>query len=204
MDIKLEFEKDKKGQGTYGATFTIGDYKLKAIKVAASPSCCDRSKDKVAYSYLHPFPYMACAFLPEDMRERAAIVDFIKANSEKIEKEYGLVFEIPQGETTFKGYERECAILGVENGDTKEDIRNKYREKSLQWHPDRWIGKTEGEIKVAEDKFKEISSAYESLNGLNFYGISLYVTDLNAKHMYYLYEDYVKEQKENRINSLRF
>ena len=200
MDIKLTF-----GHQDYSASLKIGDYNLRGIKETCSPSCCDRSNDKVTYSYLHPFPYMATIFLPSDMQERAAIVEFIKGNLDKIEKEYGLVFQnVGEGKSDFKGYEKECELLGVVDGDTKDDIRNKFRELSLKWHPDRWATASDEEKKTAEDKFKEIYPAYEKLTSINFYGCSMTVVDLNAKNLYYLHEDLLNEEKKERINSLRF
>lgn len=197
MDIKLEFNNG------YGVSFTLGDYKLRGIKEAAT-TIGDKSKDKVPYSYSHPFPYMAAIFLPSNKEERMAIYKFISSNREKIEHEYGLVFEFTPKKGDLKDYQKECNILGVDITASSEDVRNKYRESSLKWHPDRWI--TEEEKKIAEDKFKEISSAYEVLRNVDTedVDINMYVTDLNAKKSYQLYESMLVEQRKERIGSLHF
>lgn len=55
-------------------------------------------------------------------------------------------------------------ILGVERDASDEDIKKAYRKLSLQYHPDKQVGKPEEEKKEAEDKFKEISNAYSVLS----------------------------------------
>ena len=199
MDIKLEFNNG------YGAYLILGEYKLMGIKEASSP-IGDKSKDRVPYPYNHPFPYMAAVFLPENKEERMAIYKFISSNREKIEREYGLVFEFIPKKGNLKNYQKECDILGVDITASAEEILSKYRESSLKWHPDRLINATEKERKAAEDKFKEISSAYEVLRNVdsNDVELNMYVTDLNAKKSYQLYESMVVEQRREKINSLHF
>lgn len=51
------------------------------------------------------------------------------------------------------------AILGVERGASKEEIRRAYRKLSKEHHPDRHKGD-----KAAEQKFKEVNEAYEVLS----------------------------------------
>jgi molecular chaperone DnaJ len=43
-------------------------------------------------------------------------------------------------------------------------LKNKYKKLALQWHPDKFSTKTEEERKNAEEKFKEISEAYNTLS----------------------------------------
>ena len=56
------------------------------------------------------------------------------------------------------------SILGVEKTASKADIRKKFRELSLKYHPDKQGNKSEEEKKIAEDKFKEINEAYSVLS----------------------------------------
>jgi curved DNA-binding protein len=49
-------------------------------------------------------------------------------------------------------------VLGVDKTATAEEIKKKYRKLAVQFHPDKNQGN-----KAAEDKFKEISEAYEVL-----------------------------------------
>jgi len=50
-------------------------------------------------------------------------------------------------------------ILGVAKSATKTEIKKAYRNLAKKYHPD----KTEGN-KVLEEKFKEVSEAYEVLS----------------------------------------
>ena len=43
-------------------------------------------------------------------------------------------------------------------------LKNKYKKLARQWHPDKFSTKTEEERKNAEEKFKEISEAYNTLS----------------------------------------
>lgn len=55
-------------------------------------------------------------------------------------------------------------ILGVDKNASEEEIKKRYRSEALKWHPDRWANGTDEEKKTAEDKFKELSEAYEVLS----------------------------------------
>ena len=50
-------------------------------------------------------------------------------------------------------------ILGVDENATADEIKKKYRKLSIQFHPDR-----NPDNKEAEEKFKEIAEAYETLS----------------------------------------
>jgi DnaJ-class molecular chaperone len=50
-------------------------------------------------------------------------------------------------------------VLGISETSTADDIKKAYRKLAMQWHPDRNQGNPE-----AEEKFKEISAAYETLS----------------------------------------
>ena len=126
MDIKLIFEGDR----SYNATLVLGDYTLRATKSLDIP-------------FGHPFPYVAAAFLPEDKRERMAIYKFVTENSQRIKKEFGLVFEFKVKGSNLEGYEEECRILGVPINADRNDIKKRFRELSKKWHPDMWQNGTE-------------------------------------------------------------
>lgn len=51
-------------------------------------------------------------------------------------------------------------VLGVPSGATEKEIWNAYRRLAMKYHPDRNPGDPE-----AEEKFKEVQWAYETLTG---------------------------------------
>lgn len=55
-------------------------------------------------------------------------------------------------------------ILGISKNASEDDIKKAYRKLSIKWHPDKWADKSEKEQKEAEEKFKEISEAYNVLS----------------------------------------
>ncbi len=56
-------------------------------------------------------------------------------------------------------------ILGVSRDNFDEDqLKKNYRKLCVQWHPDKFANASEKEQKEAEEKFKEISEAYEVLS----------------------------------------
>ena len=55
-------------------------------------------------------------------------------------------------------------VLGVDKSASSDDIKSAFKKMALKWHPDRWVNGTDEEKKVAEEKFKEASEAYEVLS----------------------------------------
>ncbi|MFT5858413.1 MAG: DnaJ like chaperone protein [Flavobacteriaceae bacterium] len=56
-----------------------------------------------------------------------------------------------------------CSILGVKESDDVQIIKKAYRALAKQQHPDMFANASEGQQKMAEEKFKEIQRAYEYL-----------------------------------------
>ena len=56
------------------------------------------------------------------------------------------------------------SILGVSNNATEDEIKKAFRKLSVKWHPDKWVNATDDEKKTAEDKFKSIAEAYNTLS----------------------------------------
>ncbi|MHA2216339.1 MAG: DnaJ C-terminal domain-containing protein [Candidatus Hodarchaeales archaeon] len=54
-------------------------------------------------------------------------------------------------------------ILGLSEGATENEIKKAYKKLAMEWHPDRHKGS-----KKAEEKFKEISVAFETLKSNNW------------------------------------
>jgi len=54
-------------------------------------------------------------------------------------------------------------VLGIPGDSDELAIRRAYRQLAAQWHPDKWLQKTEEQQEAASMKFKEIKMAYETL-----------------------------------------
>ena len=52
-------------------------------------------------------------------------------------------------------------VLGVSKDASEDDIKKAFRKLSRKYHPDMQQGKSDAEKKEAEEKFKELASAYE-------------------------------------------
>lgn len=52
-----------------------------------------------------------------------------------------------------------CNVLGIRSGDSKEDAKKAFRKKAAEYHPDK-----NNNSKEAEEKFKEINSAYQLID----------------------------------------
>lgn len=55
-------------------------------------------------------------------------------------------------------------ILGVNKDASTADIRKAFKKLSIKYHPDKHINDSEEDKKKAEEKFKEINEAYETLS----------------------------------------
>lgn len=55
-------------------------------------------------------------------------------------------------------------LLGVSKNATQDEIKKAYRKAAIQYHPDRWSGKSEAEQKHAEEMFKQVAEANEVLS----------------------------------------
>ena len=87
---------------------------------------------------------------------------------EEFEREWGSrgsweeQWEEITGQVSQEKLNRCLKVLGVKAGATMNEIKIKYRELALKFHPDRHADK-----KFAEGKFKEINEAYEILKKVN-------------------------------------
>ena len=54
--------------------------------------------------------------------------------------------------------------LDLEPGASKEEVKKAFRELSHIWHPDNHMGKPKNLQNKANEKFKEISEAYQLIN----------------------------------------
>ena len=55
-------------------------------------------------------------------------------------------------------------ILGLSKDASESDIKKAFRKLAAKYHPDKQTDKTDAEKKEAEERFKEINSAYEVLS----------------------------------------
>lgn len=55
-------------------------------------------------------------------------------------------------------------VLGVDKSASSDEIKKAYRKLAMKWHPDKFSTSPEAEKKEAEEKFIEISNAYDVLS----------------------------------------
>jgi DnaJ-class molecular chaperone len=60
-------------------------------------------------------------------------------------------------------YEKHYRILELDVGASKGDVKKAFRELSHIWHPDNHMGKSSNVQNRSNEKFKELSSAYQVL-----------------------------------------
>ena len=60
-------------------------------------------------------------------------------------------------------FNKAIRILGLTSNFTEEELRKAYRMQITNYHPDKYVSKSEEEIKEAEEKAKEINTAKEYL-----------------------------------------
>jgi DnaJ-class molecular chaperone len=58
-------------------------------------------------------------------------------------------------------------VLGVDKNATPEEVKKSYRRLSLQYHPDKQIGKSTEEKKQATEMMTKVNEAYEKMTGKN-------------------------------------
>ena len=56
--------------------------------------------------------------------------------------------------------------LGLDQFASSNEIKRAYMRLSLQFHPDKQVGKAEAEVKAALDRFKDLTQAYEILSDM--------------------------------------
>ena len=55
-------------------------------------------------------------------------------------------------------------ILGVDENVSDDELKSVFRKLAMKYHPDRQVGKSDAEKKEADEKFKEINEAYDTLS----------------------------------------
>ncbi|XP_041852990.1 dnaJ homolog subfamily C member 24 [Melanotaenia boesemani] len=56
------------------------------------------------------------------------------------------------------------AVLGASPSDSVQQLRHRYQQLALQWHPDRLRGRFPPEMELAENKFLEVEAAWRILS----------------------------------------
>ena len=95
------------------------------------------------------YNYIKNAYLIKGLKEERKIIE--EQNRRKATESYTKSF-LPYN--AFK-------ILGVSPSVTKVQLKKAYRTLAKKYHPDKYHGQNEGIIQKAEEKFQEITEAYE-------------------------------------------
>jgi len=125
---------------------------------------CTAAKGKMNYHsrlqllhYLFGIAYADGNFSPAEQNILLQIATFLEINSADF-RTVGAMF----GSTATVG-NRAYEILGIERNNTEEEIKRAYRQMALKYHPDRVTHLGEDVRKAAEEKFKKIQEAYETV-----------------------------------------
>jgi len=71
----------------------------------------------------------------------------------------------PAARGVVDGRRKALATLGLYDGASKTDIKKAYKEMASKYHPDRVAHLGPELVELTSEKFKEVSAAYELLNG---------------------------------------
>lgn len=79
-----------------------------------------------------------------------------------------------------------CRILQIDPNSNPSDsvIKESYRKLSLKWHPDKNVNKDDTGKKLAEDNFKQVNEAYQTLTKNNCAPVSHNFQNPNAFHVF--------------------
>jgi len=72
-------------------------------------------------------------------------------------------YEYFGAETKFDEVELSLSVLGLKRGATAEEVKSRYRKLAQRCHPDKQHGKSQEEKRSAEERFKIITKAYQTL-----------------------------------------
>lgn len=94
-------------------------------------------------------------------------------------------------------------VLGVNPDASDEEIKEKYLNLVKKYHPDANIGKSEGEIKAAAEKLKEVNVAFEKSKNRTNSDIYNTKTQTYDEIMQGFLEMLLKSTRDNVIKELR-
>lgn len=90
-------------------------------------------------------------------------------------------------------------VLGISYGASPEEIKEAYRAKAKEFHPDKNPGREEW----AEDRFKEANEAYGRLKGKNDESIEDIIREHERMHWQY-HATFIRQQKEQNRKAWRY
>lgn len=106
-------------------------------------------------------------------REREKVEEELRRETDRIKREANE--RVKQAETKARQQQRQAQaekaktkpdpyeVLGLKQGATKDEIKSAYRTMAAKYHPDKAANATKEIKKLAEEKFKAIRLAYDSL-----------------------------------------
>ena len=99
--------------------------------------------------------------------------------------------------------------LDVDSTATLKEIKYAYKKLAGVWHPDKWVGSTEGDRRAAEVEFKQIEEAYrvlkDPINRAHYdqtgEGNMPKSKDLAVKKIISLFQKHIKEALEQELKA---
>lgn len=127
------------------------------LKVAAADGPLNADEEKLIRT-------AATVFGIDENRYRACVAPYVSSSyrgSTYTKTAGGQAYAEPE----LFGIEHSYLVLGCKPSDTIDDIKKRYRKLATEYHPDKIVSKELPEefIKFANEKFKDIQAAYESV-----------------------------------------
>ena len=148
------------GKDKANAIFRTFNEVIKKREVSAQRICSylnQRTRYEVRLQLLHFLFGIAQAdgqVSPSEVNKIHEIAGYFRVNARDFESIKAMFFEAT--DTSYK-------ILEIERSASDDDVKKAYRKMAKKYHPDRVVTENEAIKKGAEEKFKKVQKAYETI-----------------------------------------
>jgi DnaJ like chaperone protein len=160
LDYVRQYFLSTYGKERANAIFRTFNEVIKKRELSAARICAflnQRTRYEVRLQLLHFLFGIARAdgaVSPEEVRKLEEIAGYLRVGTHDFESIKAMF--IKSADTAYK-------ILEIEKSATDEEVKRAYRHMAKKYHPDRVITEDQAIKKGAEEKFKEVQKAYETI-----------------------------------------